>query len=219
MVDGYSIDMDAAPWTLEALTDQVDLVLERCGIRQENGQVAEAPNARAIRWYQSIGLLRRPVQRGRVAYYGLHHLAELVAIKRLQADGHSLSDVQGRLQAMDDAAVLALAAIPEALTIDNAPPATRTTRPAAFWDMDVSDAVVESLPVDVPAVVPASMTPVAPATSPAPARRLHDLHGVSLALPAHVADDVAQAILRGVVVDLVARGLLRATTPNDEPAR
>ena len=100
------------PWTLDELTRRVDDVLRRDHVRQDNGQVAQAPNARTVRWYQSTGLLRRPDQRGRVAYYGPAHLAELVAIKRLQAEGLSLADVEGRLRGLDDATLFELAALP-----------------------------------------------------------------------------------------------------------
>jgi hypothetical protein len=61
---------------------------------------------------------------------------------------------------------------------------------------------------------------VAAAVAPPPAakapRRLHERDGVAIALPAHISDDVAQAILRGVVLDLVAKGLLATATPTDD---
>lgn len=100
------------PWTLDELTRRVNGVLQHEGVFQGNGQVAEAPNARAIRWYQSTGLVRRPEQRGRTAYYGPAHLNELVAIKRLQALGLSLAEVQSKLVGADDIRVAAIAHVP-----------------------------------------------------------------------------------------------------------
>jgi DNA-binding transcriptional MerR regulator len=213
-VDDYSEPMDT-PWTLLDLTERVDAVLRAEGIRQENGQVAEAPNGRTVRWYQSIGLLRRPEQRGRVAFYGRAHLAELVAIKRLQSGGLSLGDVQARLQGLSDEAVLALAALPD-LASPVAPDrdsnegradTDRTDRSAAlsFWLADVSE----------PAVVDAVAPPEAPATTTtirhSPFRHSHEHPaGVALVLPSTIDADVAQALLARLVDELVAGGHLPA---------
>lgn len=201
------------PWTLAELTERVDAVLRTEGIRQENGQVAEAPNGRTVRWYQSIGLLRRPEQRGRVAFYGCAHLAELVAIKRLQSGGLSLGDVQARLQGLSDAAVLALAALPDLPAApatnnrdsnEGGPDSERPERAAAlsFWLADVSE----------PAVVDAVAPPEAPVAS-STIRQSHDHPaGVSLVLPTTIDADVARALLARIVDELVAGGHLPART-------
>jgi DNA-binding transcriptional MerR regulator len=203
----YSNPMDT-PWTLAELTERVDAVLRAEGIRQDNGQVAEAPNGRTVRWYQSIGLLRRPEQRGRVAFYGRAHLAELVAIKRLQSGGLSLGDVQARLQGLSDEAVLALAALPEQARPDDRDSnegrgdSDRSERAAAlsFWLADVSE----------PAVVDAVAPPEAPAPT-SPIRHSHEHPaGVSLLLPSTIDADVAQALLVRIVDELVAGGHLPA---------
>src|SRR5262245_57451256 len=68
-----------------------------------NGRVRDVPDLRAIRYYTTIGLLDRPAEmRGRTAYYGRRHLCQLVAIKRLQARGLSLAQVQERLVNLND---------------------------------------------------------------------------------------------------------------------
>lgn len=210
-IDVYSKSMDT-PWTLAELTEHVDAVLRAEGIRQDNGQVAEAPNGRTVRWYQSIGLLRRPEQRGRVAFYGRAHLAELVAIKRLQSGGLSLGDVQARLQGLSDEAVLALAALPE-LPAPVAPDRDSNVEPAdsdrpdsdraaalSFWLADVSE----------PAVVDAVAHPEAPATTTTIRHSHEHPAGVSLLLPSTIDADVAQALLVRIVDELVAGGHLPA---------
>lgn len=192
-VDGYSNCMH--PWTLDELTRRVDDVLARDQVRQDNGQVAQAPNARTVRWYQSTGLLRRPDQRGRVAFYGVAHLAELVAIKRLQANGLSLADVQSHLQGLDDDGVFALAALP-ADAIVNVDIAHDVS--ADFWGTAVEDAVV---------IEPAPTVTVTPATSTvSTATRVGVEHdGFTLLLPAGSAasPDVVAALLRDLVARLV----------------
>jgi hypothetical protein len=60
-----------------------------------NGRVRDVPDRRAIRWYTTIGLVDRPLgMRGRTALYGPRHLQQLVAIKRRQAEGRSLAQIQ-----------------------------------------------------------------------------------------------------------------------------
>src|SRR5262245_9036794 len=104
--------MNAATWTLEALQARVTASLARISLSQANGQVAEVPNARAIRYYQTLGLLSRPVQDGRIALYGQQHLEQLVAIKRLQARGLSLAQVQSHMLSLMPEGIAALASLP-----------------------------------------------------------------------------------------------------------
>ena len=65
---------------------------------QASGRVRDVPDRRTIRYYTTLGLIDRPAaMRGRTALYGLRHLLQLAAIKRLQAHGLSLAEVQQRL--------------------------------------------------------------------------------------------------------------------------
>src|SRR5687767_4351749 len=65
---------------------------------QSSGRVRDVPDVRMIRYYTTIGLMDRPAEmRGRTAFYGPQHLRQLVAIKRLQAQGMSLVEVQQSL--------------------------------------------------------------------------------------------------------------------------
>ena len=113
-------------WTIDELSAGVAGALAAGYPGQSNGRVREVPDRRTIRWYTTIGLLDRPAaMRGRTALYDRRHLLQLVAIKRLQADGRSLADVQRDLlgatvttleriaRLPDDAPSPAIAAAPE----------------------------------------------------------------------------------------------------------
>src|ERR1041384_1436680 len=94
-------------WTLDELVARVSDALGAADYPgAPNGRVREVPDRRAIRWYQTIGLLDRPGgMRGRTALYGPRHLAQLVAIKRRQAQGHSLAEIQAELVGVDHEAL------------------------------------------------------------------------------------------------------------------
>jgi len=113
-----------------------------------NGRVRDVPNERLIRWYATVGLVDPPLTRkGRVARYGERHLLQLVAIKRRQAEGRSLTEIQEELAGATDEALAAVARIPDpgesapdttgaALSAASpAPPAAPTPppAPARFW--------------------------------------------------------------------------------------
>jgi DNA-binding transcriptional MerR regulator len=57
--------------------------------------IAEASGlpARTIRFYIARGLLSGPVKGGRNAAYTAEHVAQLEGIKRLQAAGHTISEI------------------------------------------------------------------------------------------------------------------------------
>jgi DNA-binding transcriptional MerR regulator len=69
----------------------------------KNGQVRAVPDERTVRYYGTLGLLDRPLaMRGRTALYGRRHLAQVVAIKRLQGAGRSLAEIQTLWTTLDD---------------------------------------------------------------------------------------------------------------------
>jgi DNA-binding transcriptional MerR regulator len=69
-----------------------------------SGRVRDLPDARTIRWYQTLGLVDRPAAfRGRTALFGRHHLLQLAAIKKLQSSGFPLADIQRGLAGKNDA--------------------------------------------------------------------------------------------------------------------
>ena len=88
------------------------------------------PNERLIRWYVTVGLVDPPLsRRGRVARYGRRHLLQLVAVKRRQAEGRSLAEIQAELAGATDEALAAVARVPAIAPAPQAAPAA----PSRFW--------------------------------------------------------------------------------------
>jgi hypothetical protein len=83
-------------WTIEELGERAAGALAGAGYAGvASGRVRDVPDPRTIRYYTTLGLLDRPAAfRGRTALYGPRHLLQLAAIKRLQARGLSLAEVQ-----------------------------------------------------------------------------------------------------------------------------
>jgi DNA-binding transcriptional MerR regulator len=101
---------DTDGWTLDQLAAEAAAALADGYAGQPSGRVRDLPDRRAIRYYTTLGLVDRPSGwRGRVALYGRRHLLQLVAIKRLQAQGLTLAEVQARLLGLDDEALRAQA--------------------------------------------------------------------------------------------------------------
>jgi len=146
---------EGALWTIAELSDRLSAALAEVEYEPPaNGQVRAIPDLRTIRYYTSLGLLDRPAaMRGRTALYGGRHLLQLVAVKRLQADGLSLSEVQTQLTGLDDGALAAIARVAEpspvvsdaAVSAEPSPP----RREARFW------ATRPSPPADDAAFAPA----------------------------------------------------------------
>jgi DNA-binding transcriptional MerR regulator len=75
-----------------------------------NARVRDVPDRRTIRYYTTLGLIDRPAEmRGRTALYGRRHLLQLVAIKKLQARGQSLAEIQHALTGLTDKALARVA--------------------------------------------------------------------------------------------------------------
>jgi hypothetical protein len=111
-------------WSLDELTRRVGEALASTSgyAGAPNGRVRDVPDARAIRWYATRGLLDRPGIRGRTAAYGPRHLLQLVVIKRRQAEGRALAEIQAEVAGATDADLRAIAGVPDAL-LDGAVPA------------------------------------------------------------------------------------------------
>ncbi|QKG22862.1 MerR family transcriptional regulator [Actinomadura verrucosospora] len=100
-------------WTIGELAERAAAVLAAGESAQVNGRVRDLPNERLIRWYTTIGLVDPPAgRRGRAALYGPRHLLQLVAIKRRQAAGRSIAEIQLELAAATDATLEEIAALP-----------------------------------------------------------------------------------------------------------
>jgi DNA-binding transcriptional MerR regulator len=130
-------------WTIEQLAPLVERALDLSGYNgQHSGRVRSLPDLRTIRFYTTLGLLDPPAEmRGRKAFYGRRHLVQLVAVKRLQARGLSLAQVQETLAGIDDRALAELAALPadfwdRAAAVseqDVESPATPASQRNSFW--------------------------------------------------------------------------------------
>lgn len=103
-------------WTLTELVGIAARALAVNGVRVGSGRVADVPNERLVRWYSTIGLVDRPtIGRGRTARYGERQLAQVVAVKRLQAQGLPLVEIQQRLVGATDAELRRVAGLPDDL--------------------------------------------------------------------------------------------------------
>ena len=147
-------------WTLDELTARVALALSVDYDGQPSGRVREVPDARVVRYYTTLGLVDRPVAYdGRIALYTKRHLLQIVAIKRLQQRGASLSEIQQGFLTLDERALERLAAAPAEAT--SAVPAISSNRPAprdqeeaskeapsrreGFWNAPPADAVTDAV--------------------------------------------------------------------------
>lgn len=128
-------------WTMDELVERVREALTGEYPGAPNGRVRDVPDRRAIRWYTTIGLVDRPLgMRGRTALYGPRHLQQLVAIKRRQAEGHSLAQIQAEFTWLTSEGLTDASRVPQHLLTatgpepDPAGPVRRhfwTDRPAA----------------------------------------------------------------------------------------
>jgi hypothetical protein len=178
-------------WTLDELCARVEhaLAVEYAG--QASGRVRDVPDRRTIRYYTTLGLIDRPAaMRGRTALYGMRHLLQLVGIKRLQANGLSLAEVQSRLVGLTDAALREVAKLPA--DIDGGAPTAadsavsldgRDERRGPFWSAVPAAVAAPEPPGPAPVVLTA--VPLGPGTTLllecARAPDEHDLAGLRLA--------------------------------------
>lgn len=132
-------------WTIDELGAQAALALAAGHSGAANGRVREVPDVRTIRYYTTLGLLDRPVaMRGRVALYGRKHLLQLVAIKRLQAQGLTLVEIQQRLLGLSERELAAIAQVSEQ--------AERRAR-ANFWKREAISSAASDTPRGVDAIL------------------------------------------------------------------
>src|ERR1041385_8400091 len=114
------------PWMLSGLVAEVAKRIAALPAPR-NAQAPAIPDERTIRYYGTIGLLDRPAaMRGRTALYGKKHVAQVVAIKRLQAMGRSLSAIQQLWPTLDDQTLGRMSGV-------ELSPSARPRGRAAFW--------------------------------------------------------------------------------------
>ena len=123
-------------WTMDELVERVARALAAEYAGAPNGRVRDLPDRRAIRWYTTTGLVDRPAgMRGRTALYGRRHLLQLVAVKRRQAQGHTLAAIQAELNGASDTVLADVARVPEEVLTGTDPAAAPDAAPprARFW--------------------------------------------------------------------------------------
>jgi DNA-binding transcriptional MerR regulator len=104
------LDVDIE-WTLSELVVEAASSIATLP-EPKNGQVRAVPDERTVRYYGTLGLLDKPLaMRGRTALYGRRHLAQVVAIKRLQSAGRSLAEIQALWSTLDDATLARMSGI------------------------------------------------------------------------------------------------------------
>jgi DNA-binding transcriptional MerR regulator len=221
-------------WTIAELGRKVADALATTGYEgPANGQVRAVPNERSIRYYTTLGLLDRPVEiRGRTALYGPRHLMQLVAIKRLQAQGHSLAEVQAMLAGASQRKLARIADVPRAVWAGDEGGALESSEPSRdpaagatpveavppartrFWDEVPADA--GEVPADA-SVVPADAS-VVPTDTGAPVllASMALAPGVTLLFQPGRSPDAtdAEALRRAaaqLLEELEARGLVIAS--------
>jgi hypothetical protein len=191
-----------------------------------NGRVRDLPDRRAIRWYTTTGLVDRPAAlRGRTALYGPRHLLQIVAVKRRQAQGHSLAAIQAELAGAPDEELAEVARVPEDLlaTDGPAPDVYEGAPRARFWA--AVPAVAARQPLGIPA--PDSATPADPGLSSdmdgsdrgaVPVGGVALPGGAILVLPGTptAADRAAIAAAAEPLLDLLAQRGLLTTEPLDD---
>jgi DNA-binding transcriptional MerR regulator len=179
-------------WTLSELVSEVAARMAALPA-PSNGQVRAVPDERTIRYYGTIGLLDRPLaMRGRTALYGRRHLAQVVAIKRLQTMGRSLAEIQALWPTLDELTLARMSGIQLPLA---APPGRRE-----FWK-------AEPAPAPVFAPAPVAAAPAAAAwIDPAPAA------GVSVPGPAPAPVELRVELLPGVSLSIALSDDLALST-------
>lgn len=124
------MSVPGSEWTLPELTAEAGAALSEGRAPRASGRVRELPNERTVRWYVTIGLVDPPLsRRGRVALYGPRHLLQLVAVKRRQAEGRSIADIQAELAGATDETLRRIAGI----TPPDGPPRRTTDAARRFW--------------------------------------------------------------------------------------
>ena len=121
---------DRPGWTQEELVERVAVALAGAAYPgAPNGRIRDVPDRRTVRWYTTIGLVDRPSDmRGRTALYGQRHLLQIVAVKRLQAQGLSIAEIQAELVGATNATLRRVAAVADEVLVGDAPRSRRR-----FW--------------------------------------------------------------------------------------
>lgn len=129
---------ERAGWTQEELVQRVAAALAGPAYAgAPNRRIRDVPDRRTVRWYTTIGLVDRPgAMRGRTALYGQRHLLQIVAVKRLQAQGLSIAEIQAELIGATNATLRRIAAVNDDVLADQSgeqPPRRPAAPRGRFW--------------------------------------------------------------------------------------
>jgi DNA-binding transcriptional MerR regulator len=160
-------------WTMEQLVERVSAALAAEYPGAPNGRVREVPDRRSIRWYTTIGLVDRPLgARGRTVLYGPRHLLQLVAIKRRQAAGRTLAEIQEELAGASEETLAAVARVPDRVLGAGEPARSPQPQRPPFWKTAPAAPDALSFATDAfedsPAASPPSPSSVSAAPSSVP---------------------------------------------------
>ncbi|MFD9735514.1 MerR family transcriptional regulator [Umezawaea sp. NPDC059074] len=134
-------------WTIDELVERVGAALTAEYPGAPNGRVRDVPDRRAVRWYATTGLVDRPsAMRGRTALYETRHLLQLVAVKRRQAEGRTLAEIQAELTGATESTLAEIARVPEDLLLTQPEPPTTAAPRARFWAAPVATADTATVP-------------------------------------------------------------------------
>jgi hypothetical protein len=186
--------VDTESWTLDELARRAGQALAADAVHAPNGRVRERPDGRAIRWYATIGLVDRPLAGpGRGARYGPRHLLQLVAVKRLQALGRSLAQIQAELTGATDATLRRIAELPADLAeLSYDTVSASAPNPGAGTDTDTDGAAANApVPARFWAAAPVPTGIAAPSADSAPARSGASAAAAASAEPAHDGEPIA----------------------------
>jgi DNA-binding transcriptional MerR regulator len=122
--------------TIDQLVSRVAGALAVDYAGSASGRIRDLPDRRAIRYYATAGLVDRPTMHGRKAVYSRRHLLQVVAIKRLQAEGLPLAQIQAELAGADDDTLERIARLPRSTVEADVETLTRKLlgeREGSFW--------------------------------------------------------------------------------------
>lgn len=89
-------------WFLEEFAELVNQLLPEFLEGSGNNKVTERVNPRSIRNYTSLSLIDEPHKSGKYAQYHYRHLVQILAVKKLLAQGYGTTTIERLLAAKSD---------------------------------------------------------------------------------------------------------------------
>ena len=123
-------EIPAEGLSLDELTHAATRVLQELGITSGDARTSASIDVRTVRFYQTLGILPKPAYEGRCAVYSLTHVVRVVAAKQLQAEGHSLAQIQTALPAATDDALVQALTTAQRSTSSRSSPLPQRSEPA-----------------------------------------------------------------------------------------